>query len=103
MGRKRDIGWRIDYIVVNEEIKEGIVSCDIRSEIDGSDHCPVEAMLSFDEGERKAEEKEEKEDKDEKEKENKVQYTELSLKLEDKKEAEEIPFVIRNRDRCTPQ
>ena len=47
MARKRDIGWRIDYIVVNEELKDKVTSCSIKSEIEGSDHCPVEVIFTF--------------------------------------------------------
>ena len=39
--RDRNIGWRIDYFVVSERLKERIEATPIYSEILGSDHCPV--------------------------------------------------------------
>lgn len=39
--RKNNAGWRIDYFLVSERIKENIKDADIHSEILGSDHCPV--------------------------------------------------------------
>ena len=45
--RSRNVGWRIDYFVVSESLKEAIVSTDIHNEIFGSDHCPVELITNF--------------------------------------------------------
>ena len=44
MGRAREknIGWRIDYFIVSEQLKNKIVDAKIHPEIMGSDHCPVE-------------------------------------------------------------
>lgn len=39
--RKNNAGWRIDYYVVSESIKEKINDAFIRSDVLGSDHCPV--------------------------------------------------------------
>ena len=39
--RKNNAGWRIDYFIVSERLKDRIKAADIRSEIYGSDHCPV--------------------------------------------------------------
>ena len=39
--RDKDIGWRIDYFIVSEDIKKDIKDAKIYSEIMGSDHCPV--------------------------------------------------------------
>lgn len=39
--RERNIGWRIDYFIVSESIKEKIVNADIHSHVLGSDHCPI--------------------------------------------------------------
>ena len=43
MGRAREknIGWRIDYFIVSDRIKENITEASIYPEIVGSDHCPV--------------------------------------------------------------
>ena len=43
--RERNAGWRIDYFIVSEEIKDRIESATIHQEIFGSDHCPVELIL----------------------------------------------------------
>ncbi|MDR1835449.1 MAG: exodeoxyribonuclease III [Fusobacteriaceae bacterium] len=39
--RKNNAGWRIDYFIVSERLKERLVAADIKTEILGSDHCPV--------------------------------------------------------------
>ena len=43
--RENNAGWRIDYFLVSNNIKDSIVSTDIHNEIYGSDHCPVELIL----------------------------------------------------------
>ena len=40
--RARNIGWRIDYFVVSETLAPLLKAVDIRSDVTGSDHCPVE-------------------------------------------------------------
>ena len=39
--REKNVGWRIDYFIVSEDIKNKIKEASIYSEIMGSDHCPV--------------------------------------------------------------
>ena len=39
--RKNNAGWRIDYFIVSEALKDRLVSASIHQEIFGSDHCPV--------------------------------------------------------------
>jgi exodeoxyribonuclease III len=39
--RERNIGWRIDYFIVSETLRERLKLADIHSDIMGSDHCPV--------------------------------------------------------------
>ena len=39
--REKNIGWRIDYFIVSEKLKENIKEAKIYSNIYGSDHCPV--------------------------------------------------------------
>jgi exodeoxyribonuclease-3 len=39
--REKNAGWRIDYFVVSERIKEKIKAAEIRTQIFGSDHCPI--------------------------------------------------------------
>ena len=45
--RKNNTGWRIDYFVVSEELKDNLVDAEIHSQIEGSDHCPVVLFLEF--------------------------------------------------------
>ena len=40
--RQRNAGWRIDYFVVSESLRDRIAGAEIHNEILGSDHCPVE-------------------------------------------------------------
>ncbi|MBQ2692252.1 MAG: exodeoxyribonuclease III [Clostridia bacterium] len=39
--RKNNAGWRIDYFIVSERLKERMKGAAIHSDIFGSDHCPV--------------------------------------------------------------
>lgn len=39
--RDRNVGWRIDYFVVSDKLKDRLKDSQIHSEILGSDHCPV--------------------------------------------------------------
>ena len=39
--RKNNAGWRIDYFIVSDRIRDRIVRADILPDIFGSDHCPV--------------------------------------------------------------
>ncbi len=43
--REKNAGWRIDYFVVSESLKERLVSADIHTSVMGSDHCPVELVI----------------------------------------------------------
>jgi exodeoxyribonuclease-3 len=45
--RERNVGWRIDYFVVSSEIASQIRESRIRSDIFGSDHCPVELEIDL--------------------------------------------------------
>ena len=45
--RERNVGWRIDYFVVSDGIKDKIVDAKIHSDILGSDHCPVELDIDI--------------------------------------------------------
>lgn len=48
--RKNNAGWRIDYFIVSEALKERLKGASIHQEIFGSDHCPVELELEAEEG-----------------------------------------------------
>ena len=39
--RKNNAGWRIDYFIVSDRLREQIQDAKILTEIEGSDHCPV--------------------------------------------------------------
>ncbi|MBO4213750.1 MAG: exodeoxyribonuclease III [Lachnospiraceae bacterium] len=43
--REKNAGWRIDYFVVSERLKDKLVSADIKCDVQGSDHCPVELVI----------------------------------------------------------
>ena len=49
MGRAREknVGWRIDYFIVSESVKNKIKEAKIHPEIMGSDHCPVELDIDI--------------------------------------------------------
>lgn len=43
--RAKNVGWRIDYFLCSESFIENVKSSEIRSEVMGSDHCPIEIVL----------------------------------------------------------
>lgn len=45
--RSRNIGWRIDYVLVSPKLKKNIKESFILQEVPGSDHCPVGINLSI--------------------------------------------------------
>jgi exodeoxyribonuclease-3 len=45
--RDRDIGWRIDYIFVSQQLAPRMVDAQIHTQIYGSDHCPISATIDF--------------------------------------------------------
>ena len=45
--REKNAGWRIDYFLVSDRVKEHITSATIHSDILGSDHCPVGLELDI--------------------------------------------------------
>ena len=45
--RTKNVGWRIDYFLVSNRIREKINAADIHSKILGSDHCPVSIDLNL--------------------------------------------------------
>ena len=40
--REKNVGWRIDYFIVSERLKEKLKNSEIHENIMGSDHCPIE-------------------------------------------------------------
>ena len=47
--REKNVGWRIDYFLITEELKKNLADSKILSDVMGSDHCPVEFILNFSE------------------------------------------------------
>lgn len=45
--RARNIGWRIDYVMVSTMLRDRVRAADIHPEIAGSDHCPVSVTLDL--------------------------------------------------------
>lgn len=45
--REKNIGWRLDYWLASSSITPAIKSCTIRTDIYGSDHCPVEMEIEL--------------------------------------------------------
>ena len=43
--RENNTGWRIDYFIVSERLMERVERVDIRNDVYGSDHCPVEIEI----------------------------------------------------------
>jgi exodeoxyribonuclease-3 len=44
--REKNVGWRIDYFLVSERIRNKIEESKIHCQVMGSDHCPIELVLS---------------------------------------------------------
>lgn len=44
--RERNVGWRIDYFLVSQNLSSQVIGADIHNDIHGSDHCPVSVELS---------------------------------------------------------
>jgi exodeoxyribonuclease-3 len=45
--RERNVGWRIDYFFISENLKDSLKSASILTEVQGSDHCPIAITLSL--------------------------------------------------------
>ncbi len=44
--RKKNLGWRIDYIMISESLQSKLEYCDMLNDVYHSDHCPVEIVLA---------------------------------------------------------
>uniref|UniRef100_A0AB33J6H0 Exodeoxyribonuclease III n=1 Tax=Prevotella sp. GTC17259 TaxID=3236795 RepID=A0AB33J6H0_9BACT len=44
--RERNTGWRIDYFLASQRLRDRIADAKIHTDIFGSDHCPVELVLN---------------------------------------------------------
>lgn len=45
--REKNAGWRIDYFIVSESLKERIQEAQIHTDVFGSDHCPVSLVIDL--------------------------------------------------------
>ena len=45
--RARNVGWRIDYFLISQELLPNLVDANIESDVTGSDHCPVTLTLDI--------------------------------------------------------
>jgi exodeoxyribonuclease III len=45
--RANNVGWRLDYFVLSEKLKDNLVDNVIRAKVLGSDHCPIVSFLKF--------------------------------------------------------
>ena len=45
--RAKNAGWRIDYFLVSEELRDMLAGANIHTQVLGSDHCPVEVQIEF--------------------------------------------------------
>jgi exodeoxyribonuclease-3 len=43
--RERNVGWRIDYVMVSDSLKSIVKRAQIHADVYGSDHCPVSVEL----------------------------------------------------------
>jgi exodeoxyribonuclease-3 len=46
--RERNVGWRIDYFMVSQALKDKVTAADIHAQQMGSDHCPISVTLDLD-------------------------------------------------------
>jgi exodeoxyribonuclease III len=44
--RARNIGWRIDYVLVSSQLRAAVQAAEIHPQVMGSDHCPVSITLA---------------------------------------------------------
>lgn len=45
--REKNAGWRIDYFVISNSLKDKLIDSIIHTEIKGSDHCPIELIINI--------------------------------------------------------
>ena len=45
--RQKNVGWRIDYFFVSDELKAKVLDAKIETDVLGSDHCPVTLVLDL--------------------------------------------------------
>ncbi len=45
--RSRNVGWRIDYAFVDDEMTDSVTGAEIHADVEGSDHCPISLDLEL--------------------------------------------------------
>lgn len=45
--RERNVGWRIDYVMVSQALRPAVQAAEIHADVMGSDHCPVSVTLDL--------------------------------------------------------
>lgn len=45
--RERNVGWRIDYFLVSQQIKDKVTAAEVHAAVFGSDHCPVSVSIEI--------------------------------------------------------
>jgi exodeoxyribonuclease-3 len=45
--RAKNVGWRLDYFIISEELKTQLIKSEIIGDVLGSDHCPIRLQLDM--------------------------------------------------------
>ena len=45
--REKNVGWRIDYFVLSEDLRDRLTAAEIHNDVYGSDHCPVSISINL--------------------------------------------------------
>jgi len=45
--RERNVGWRIDYFFVTDNLEDKVIAADIHPSVQGSDHCPISLVIDI--------------------------------------------------------
>lgn len=45
--REKNVGWRIDYFVLSEDLRDRLTAAEIHNDVYGSDHCPVSISIDL--------------------------------------------------------
>ena len=45
--RKNNLGWRLDYFFVSENLQDSVTNCQTHQDFEGSDHCPISLELNL--------------------------------------------------------